>query len=384
MTLSAGFIAGADVSSVVALERSGVVFRDAAGSPRDLFELLAGSGFTDVRVRVWNDPFDAQGRGYGGGTVDATRAVEIGRRATRAGLRVLVDFHYSDFWADPEKQFAPKAWVGLDLDAKAAALADFTRTTLARFIATGVDVRMVQVGNETNDALAGETEWPAIARLLNAGAAAVREVLPDALVAVHFANPETPGRYERYARMLADHAVDYDVFATSYYPFWHGTLENLVARLEHVATTYGKKVVVAETAWPHTTGDGDGQPNLPFPDDAEVRYPVGIVGQQAAMRDIVAAMGGLGDAGLGVYYWEPAWVPVGRDLDLEARRALWEREGSGWATPAAGGYLAAAVEGHGGSEWDNQTLFDFDGRALPSLGVFAALTHSSDDRKEWQ
>ncbi|MFC5060412.1 glycosyl hydrolase 53 family protein [Saccharothrix xinjiangensis] len=108
--LPADFVNGVDVSSVVALEDSGVVFRDAAGRPADLFAVLARAGVTDVRVRVWNDPYDAAGNGYGGGTVDVARAVGIGARATAAGLRVLVDFHYSDFWADPAKQQAPKAW----------------------------------------------------------------------------------------------------------------------------------------------------------------------------------------------------------------------------------------------------------------------------------
>jgi arabinogalactan endo-1,4-beta-galactosidase len=107
--LPADFINGVDVSSVLSLEESGVVFRDAAGEPADLFDVLADSGVTDVRVRVWNDPFDVDGNGYGGGDVDVDRAVEIGERATDAGLGVLVDFHYSDFWADPAKQKAPKA-----------------------------------------------------------------------------------------------------------------------------------------------------------------------------------------------------------------------------------------------------------------------------------
>ncbi|WP_349428000.1 glycosyl hydrolase 53 family protein [Microbacterium sp. LWS13-1.2] len=115
--LADDFAMGVDVSTVLSLEESGVVFRDAAGQPADLFEMLAADGVNSVRVRVWNDPYDATGRGYGGGNVDVDRAVEIGERATAAGSDVRVDFHYSDFWADLAHQLAPKAWEALTLTA---------------------------------------------------------------------------------------------------------------------------------------------------------------------------------------------------------------------------------------------------------------------------
>jgi len=111
--LAEDFAMGVDVSTVLSLEESGVVFRDSAGQPADLFHVLADNGVNSVRVRVWNDPYDASGRGYGGGTVDVDRAVQIGQRATAAGLDTLVDFHYSDFWADPARQLVPKAWGAL-------------------------------------------------------------------------------------------------------------------------------------------------------------------------------------------------------------------------------------------------------------------------------
>ena len=255
-----GFARGVDVSTVLSLEESGVTFRDADGQVADLFDVLAESGVTDVRVRVWNDPWDAQGHGYGGGNVDVDRAVQIGERATAAGLGVLVDFHYSDFWADPSKQQAPKAWAGLTVAEKAAAVDDFTARRLQAFEDAGVDVEMVQVGNETNNGIAGVTGWDDMAQIFSAGSAAVREVLPDALVAVHFTNPESAGRYAGVRRRARRADVDYDVFASSYYPFWHGTLANLTRVLSDVATTYGKKVMVAETSWARTLEDGDGQP----------------------------------------------------------------------------------------------------------------------------
>ena len=369
--LPADFANGVDVSSVLSLEESGVVFRDAAGAPADLFDVLKDHGITDVRVRVWNDPFDAQGRGYGGGNVDVARAVEIGERATDAGLGVLVDFHYSDFWADPAKQKAPKAWTSLSVAEKAAATGDFTRDALEQFAAAGVAVEMVQVGNETNNGVAGVTGWDGMAQIFSAGSAAVRDVFPDALVALHFTNPESAGRYAGYASNLAARGVDYDVFASSYYPFWHGTLANLTAVLKQVADSYGKKVMVAETSWARTLEDGDGHGNTIDLASEATSYPVSVQGQATAVRDVVQAVANVGDAGLGVFYWEPAWLPVGPPSQLEQNKALWERDGSGWATSHAAEYDPDdAGEWYGGSAWDNQALFDFDGTPLESLRVF--------------
>ena len=148
--LPEGFFLGMDVSSVLAEEASGVVYRDGSGQERDLFELLRESGVNLIRVRVWNDPFDSQGRGFGGGNNDIEAAVRIGRRATEAGMRVLIDFHYSDFWADPSKQQAPRAWQDLKIRAKAPKVREWTQECLQKLRDAGVDVAMVQLGNETN------------------------------------------------------------------------------------------------------------------------------------------------------------------------------------------------------------------------------------------
>ncbi|MRG60012.1 arabinogalactan endo-1,4-beta-galactosidase [Agromyces sp. CFH 90414] len=375
--LADDFAMGVDVSTVLSLEESGVVFRDATGQPADLFDVLADSGVNSVRVRVWNDPFDASGRGYGGGNVDVDRAVEIGERATAAGLDVLVDFHYSDFWADPARQLAPKAWAGLTDEQTVTALHDFTTGALQEFEDAGVDVRMVQIGNETNNGIAGHTrpgrEIDAqFAALVQAGSSAVREVLPDALVAVHFTNPETAGRYATYAAGLEAFGVDYDVFASSYYPYWHGTVENLTSVLTGIATTYGKQVIVAETSWAHTLEDADGYGNVIGESGITGQYPVSVQGQASELRDVIAAVAAVGDAGVGVYYWEPAWLPVGPAAEVEANRVLWEQYGSGWATSAASDYDPVHVgESFGGSAWDNQALFAADGTALESLRTFA-------------
>ena len=261
--LSDDFIGGMDVSSMLSLEESGVTFKNANGEVEDLFTLLKESGVNYVRLRVWNDPFTADGQGYGGGNVNADRALTMAKRATAAGLKVLIDFHYSDFWADPSKQQVPKAWKSFegDVDKTADTIYDYTKQTLTTFKQAGVDVGMVQVGNETTAKIAGISGWDGMSKVFSAGSKAIREVLPEAKVVIHFTNPEKAGTYATYAKQLSNHNVDYDVFASSYYPFWHGTTENLTSVLKNVASTYKKDVMVAETSWAYTLVCSTGSPH---------------------------------------------------------------------------------------------------------------------------
>ena len=179
----------------------------------------------------------------GGGNNDIETAKKIGTWATKAGMRVLIDFHYSDFWADPSKQRAPKEWEDLSVDEKAVALRMYTEDSLNALIDAGVDVGMVQIGNETTTGFCGEKEWEDMCTLFKAGSEAVRGIDKDILIAIHFTNPEKAGLQSGYAANLAsygDEGVSYDVFASSYYPFWHGSLGNLKSVLSVIATTYGK------------------------------------------------------------------------------------------------------------------------------------------------
>ncbi|MGM1022412.1 MAG: glycosyl hydrolase 53 family protein [Bacillota bacterium] len=370
--LKSDFIKGVDISSILSLEQSGVRFYNEQGTEQDIFQTLKESGVNYVRVRVWNNPYDAKGNGYGGGNNDLARAIEIGKRATDNGLKLLVDFHYSDFWADPGKQHVPKAWQNLSFADKEQAVYDYTRDSLQQLIDQGIDVGMVQVGNETNQSFIGEKDWTKISALFNKGSQAVRAVDPNILVALHFTNPETPGRYASYAKALSDNHVDYDVFASSYYPFWHGSLSNLTAVLKQVTDTYGKKVMVAETSYAYTSEDGDGHGNsAPRSSGQTLDYPISAQGQATSVRNVIEAVSNVGDAGIGVFYWEPAWLPVGPKADVEQNKRLWEQYGSGWAASYAAGYDPDdAGKYYGGSAVDNQALFDFTGHPLPSLNVF--------------
>ena len=368
--LSEDFIMGADVSSLIALEKSGVEFYGFDGQRQDLLATLRQAGINYIRVRVWNDPYDAEGNGYGGGNCDLDNAIAIGKRAAEQGMKLLLDLHYSDFWADPGKQQVPKAWEGLSYDEKAQAVYQYTAETLSALADAGVPVGMIQIGNEITGGFCGE--WTAEGQygLMKQAAKAVRDTDSSILIAVHYTNPEK-GYFNTYAGYLQEYGVDYDVFSTSYYPYWHGTLENLKTQLQAVVSGYGKKVMVAETSWAYTAADTDEHHNSVGQNEAgEGPYPFSVQGQATELSDVIAAVAGFGDSGLGVFYWEPAWIAV-PGAGWTERSEKWERFGSGWASSYAGEYDPAdAGQYYGGSACDNQALFDEKGYPLESLLTF--------------
>lgn len=370
--LSEDFLRGVDISSYLSEVESGVQFKDFDGNILDeqgFFNLLAKSGVNCVRIRVWNDPYDANGNGYGGGNCDIDRAVTMGQFATKAGMKVLIDFHYSDFWADPKKQMSPKAWADMDINTKSEAIATYTAECMEKLYDASVNLAMIQIGNETNSAMCGEKNWDKITMLMKSAGAAARKVATDKnkelLIAVHFANPENPEEYIRRANRLKNDGVDYDVFASSYYPYWHGTLDNLTDILGTIAKEYDKKVMVVETSWAYTLDEGDGSGNTVSvgSNDVNPAYSFSVQGQANEVVSVIKAVHAVGDAGIGVFYWEPAWIP--------AEKSTWESKGSGWASSFAGDYDPEdAGKYYGGSAVDNQAMFDFDGNPLPSLNVW--------------
>ncbi len=395
IALADDFITGADLSSYISLKESGTVFKDEGGKPLSdaaFFRYLREGGTNWVRIRIWNNPYDSSGRGYGGGNNDLEKAKIMGKLATDAGMKVLIDFHYSDFWADPAKQQAPKAWKALSLAEKENAVESYTLDSLNALRAAGVNVGMVQVGNETNNAICGENSRENMAKIFNAGSRAVRTFDPDCLVALHFTNPEKGGYYKGWAADLDKYKVDYDVFASSYYPFWHGTTSNLETVLTEIASEYGKKVMVAETSWTTSWEDGDGHENTAPRTTQDLDYDISMQGQADEIRDVINAVNnvnsnnvgkeGAGRA-IGVFYWEPAWISPYYVYDedgnadeklIKQNQEAWEKYGSGWASSYASEYDPEdAGKWYGGSAVDNQSWFDFDGTALPTAKIYSLI-----------
>ena len=383
--LSSDFIMGMDISSMISELDSGVVYKDYEGNELktldDICKFLADQGINHIRIRVWNNPYDTNGKGYGGGNNDVAKAKQFADACRNAGIKMLVDFHCSDLWTDPGKQQAPKAWKGYTVEQKAQALTEFITDSLKTIDSSKDVVDMVQVGNETTNGFIGETSQTNMCTLFSAGAEGVKNYNENVKVVIHLTNPEK-GKMTTWAKILDDNSVNYDILATSYYPYWHGTLANLAKEFKTVKETYNKDVMVAETSYAYTLEDSDGHDNTVRVGNNDTgndtTEPFTEQGQAAAIRNLINTVNNAG--GLGVYYWEPAWLTVGDtrgltgdayDKQVAANKVLWEENGSGWASSYAKEYDANdAGKWYGGSAVDNEAMFYPDGTASPSLHVW--------------
>ncbi len=357
-------IKGVDVSTLLDEEANGALFFD-GGVRGDALSILNRHGCGLLRLRVWNDPYSEKGEPYGGGTCDVGRMCELARRGKALGMAILPDLHYSDFWADPGKQFPPKAWAGLDADELAGQVYAFTKEVISRFCAAGAEPFAVATGNElTNGLLWPDGKAPDMmknaVKYLNAASAAVKESgLP---VMIHLDNGGNNGLYRSWFDSYFENGGgDFEYIGMSYYPFWHGTLEDLEHNMHDVALRYGKDIIVAETSTAFTL-EPYAELDMRSPCDvrggivdeelaAKIPYPATKEGQSLFMRDLTEVIRGVPDGhGKGFIYWEPAWIPVG---------------GCGWATKAGMDYVCE--QGFDGNGWANQALFDYSGNALPAL-----------------
>ena len=390
-----------DASAVPSLEAAGVKYYDFDGNEEDVFRILADNGFNYIRVRVWNDPYytDDLGNkfGYGGGNCDLENCLAIGRRANKYGMKLLVDFQYSDFWADPGQQILPKAWAGYSDSQIESAIYNYTKESLNYLLDNGIEVGMVQVGNETNDTMcghSGDSTMEAICGFFNAGSSAVREVYPNALVAVHFANPSNVSTYNWYAQQLNTYNVDYDVFGSSYYPYWHGTKENMASLLSNIGKTYNKKIMLLETSYANCELDGpevrsDGYGNTiwtkayteeEFPSVCDLDYEFTVEGQKNQMLDLFETVFTDIYNGIGVSYWEGCWISVNRseatnvDTKVLENEPYWEEYGCGWASKYAYYYNSTNYKlENGGCVIENEAFFDETGHPFDSLTAFKTI-----------
>jgi arabinogalactan endo-1,4-beta-galactosidase len=367
--LNPDFIMGADVSMLSQIEQSGGKFYD-QGVEGDSLEILQKHGVNWIRLRLWNDPTDQSGNPLGGGNNDLQRTIQVATKAKSLGLKFLLDFHYSDWWADPSKQNIPKAWVGLGHDELNQAVYDFTANAIQKLAEAGAMPDMVQIGNEVSSGMlwpagktwseGGETVggYDGFAELLSQGIKAVRDNDPNnadvqkrVAIAIHLADGGNNDLYHTVFDALTERNVDFDVIGLSYYSYWHGPLNRFVNNMKDISQKYKKDVVVLEAAYPYTTADADGYSNLAGEgvQDSGGFMPT-VQGQATAIRDIMAAVAQVPNGrGLGIFYWEPEWIPV---------------KDAGWATGQ-------------GNAWENQAMFDFNGNALPSLDVFNKVRSES-------
>ena len=338
-------ILGADISSLHKSEDKGGVYKYGDGTEADALQILKDNGLNYARLRVWVDPAD--------GYHNKAEILAMAKRLKSLGIKLLVDFHYSDNWADPGKQNKPAAWKDLDFEGLKQALYDHTFDVCTSLVAQGTPPDMVQIGNEINSGILwpdGHTwnppNWDNLTQLLTAGHDAVKTCSPETLVMLHIAE----GGDNEMARWFFDNLtrrdVPFDVIGVSYYPFWHGSLAELQANLNDISARYDKDVLVAEFAYAFSVLEDDGLANIADRKMATDGYLFTPVGQRTMLRDVMSVVRGVQNGrGLGVFYWDATWTSV---------------PGNGWDT----------TDPNSGNAWENQALFDFDGKALPALGEY--------------
>ncbi|WP_195480605.1 glycosyl hydrolase 53 family protein [Lactiplantibacillus plantarum] len=401
-------IRGVDVSSYTALQAAGVQFYDFNGKPADLIQVLHEAGVNYLRLRLWVDPYNATNQTYGGGASDEYGELQMAKEAAKYGMKVLLDFQYSDFWADPGKQVVPKAWEKESYDEIAESVYLYTKKTVSDFKNTGVQIGMVQVGNEITNGLLGviasrdanesyANVWnnperiSIISSYLNAGSKAVRQVVPEAKVVIQLETPNIQ-KYSTIMTALENSNVDYDVLGSSYYPFWStndnngnglgkgaNTPNNLEAVEKMVKEKFGKEFVVLETGWVNSLQDADGTGNSIGTNPAISKiYNDTPQGQVDELEDMYKAI--INQNGLGAFYWEPAWIPTKAGWsNWSYNNQMSDLYGTGWASKYAVGYAPNNVMYYngkpawGGTTWDNVTLFDDLGYPLQSLNVYNGM-----------
>ncbi|MEK5266694.1 glycosyl hydrolase 53 family protein [Weizmannia sp. FSL W8-0401] len=393
-------IRGVDISSYEALKEAGVKYYDFSGNRESLLKILHDNGVNYIRLRIWNDPKSSTGAIYGGGQCDVEHELAIAKEAAQYGMKILLDFHYSDFWADPAQQILPKAWRGHSDAQLQKDVYSFTSGTIKKFQNAGADVGMVQVGNEITNGMMGvttnrdagesytgiwnnKTKSARVDSYIKSGIKAVRDTAPNALVTLHIETPDVK-KYTDIMNAWKRDGVDYDVLGSSYYPYWSvaakaNTPETLT-KVEKLAASYGKLFAVMETAWVNSLKDADGTPNSIGEEQSNWQntnaFPVGPQGQVDALTSLYSTVMSQQN-GLGAFYWEPAWIPVYAGWDnWKANKDAAEKYGTGWASSGAVGYFPDSKMYYngkpawGGTTWDNQGLFDDRGYALQSLKFY--------------
>ena len=330
---------GADVSSVQRSLDLGAKYYNAAGAAADPLDILKSKGLNYARLRVWNSPAS----GYN----NKAKVLQAARSIKAKGLKLLIDFHYSDTWADPGKQFKPAAWASHGVTQLQTDVYNYTFDLCTSLRAQGTTPDSVQIGNEINVGLL----WPEgqvvnsnfapLAGLLKQGYAATKACNSGTQVMIHTADADSDANARWFYDGIRAQGVNWDVTALSYYCMWHGTLANLYNVIADVKSRYGKPVVIAETAYQFTTANADSQSNSIPGTVLCDSQPASWAGQATQFTYVQNTARNAGAAG--VFYWEPTWYAIA---------------GNGWDP--------ANINGTGDG-WDDMAVFDWTGHVNPGL-----------------
>lgn len=361
-------ILGIDVSTYLEELEHGCKYYvgDKEVDPLDLFR---ANGVDYMRIRLWHMPKGENGEKYLAGNNDLDTFIALGKLAVSKGYKLLLDIHYSDFWADPGKQMIPKAWRDYDIDALETAVYQYTVDVLRTIKVNGLSLDLVQVGNEITNGML----WPIgrltdgkprgnydnLCRLISAGCRAVREE-SNAKIVLHLERSFDKQVYNEFFTQMQEHNVDYDIIGASYYPYWHGTFDEFFGNMD-MCRKFGKQRMVMEVGYAFTLESyilNNNGTRLVIDEkcaeemDIIKKYPTTPEGQARFIKDFLqrAKQNGMD----GVFYWEPLWLPG---------------EGICWASPEGQKYIGEEGKSTA-NEWANQCLFDYNGQKLPAFDEY--------------
>lgn len=341
------WIKGCDVSSLKKSEDKGGKYYYASGWQDDALKILHHGGVNTIRLKVWVNSPD--------GYHNKARVLAIAKRAKSWGHKLLIDFHYSDTWADPGKQTKPAAWKNYNLAALNTAVYNHTYDICKALANQGTPADYVQIGNEINDGMLWNEgrlstvnyNFANLCQLIRSGINGAKAANNSTAIVLHIAKGADWELIKWWFDNVKAQGISWDYTGVSYYPYWHGSLAALQTSLNNAASRFGKPVLVVETAYPFTLSEGDSTPNnIGLSSQLTSGYPASLQGQYDMLKRILTIVNSVpNNRGAGVIYWEATWTPV---------------SGNGWDNYNA----------NSGNNWENQALFDFTGKALWSMDAF--------------
>ncbi len=362
---------GIDISTLLEEEAAGAKYFD-HGQIIDPLSDFRKNNVDIIRLRIWNDPYSSDGEPYLGGTNDLKNTIKIIEQTKGYGYQYLIDFHYSDFWVDPGKQTPPKAWMGLGLEELKQKVYEFTKNSLNEIKKTGAQISYIQIGNEITEGLLWplgqlihqgpgkeKTNYPNFIALLKEGIKGARSVYPEAKIIIHLEKSNAIGIYQEMFTKLEEARLDYDIIGMSYYPYWHGSFDELFSNINNCRNLFHKNVMICELGFGFTLEDylltNNGTSQLKVNKETienELPYDITPEGQALFLEDFISRCQ---KAELeGVIYWEPLWIPGDTIC---------------WASPKGQDYIHESGKSTR-NEWSNQCLFDYSGNKLPGFDKF--------------
>ncbi|MCF8259842.1 MAG: glycosyl hydrolase 53 family protein [Melioribacteraceae bacterium] len=336
------FIRGADVSFIPQIEDAGGVYSE-NGTAADPIQIFKNNDLNYYRLRIWHTPSE--------GYCDLAKTLEMSKRIKDANLGLMLDFHYSDWWADPGQQNKPAAWENISFSALTDSVYAYTFDVIAKLKSQNTLPEIVQIGNEINPGMLwpdgrvggdyeNSTQWNNLTTLLKSGIQAVKDAAEEDTVKImiHVAGGGNNSACRWFMNNLNQRNVEFDIFGVSFYPWWHGTLTQLENNLNDLARTYNKDLLVAETAYPWTLNYYDSQSNIVgSSSQLHAGYSASQSGQRSFLNDLFNVVRNVRNGrGIGVLYWAPEYISAPRQ----------------------------------NSPWENLALFDFQGNALAGLSAF--------------